>query len=111
MGTSNTITEQEKLNAEFQKYIESQTAVLTGMTTKAKGEIQATIDGYYKAGNWKDAAPLIAGNYMHLSTVSEWNLDNVQKMIDAIRSSIFGAPAPKGSTKADVPASLATNIM
>ncbi|MBD1945428.1 hypothetical protein H6F50_24280 [Coleofasciculus sp. FACHB-712] len=110
MGKSNTIDQQAKLNADFQKYINDQTTALDTMTTKAQGEIQTTIDTYYKKGNWKDAAPLIQGKYEHLTTESEWSLDNVSKMIEALRGAIFGAPAPAGSTAPAQSSDLAANV-
>jgi uncharacterized protein (DUF2164 family) len=111
MGKSNTIDQQAKLNADFQKYIDDRTKVLDDMATKAEAEIQTKIGTYYKNGNWKDAAPLIQGKYQHLSTVSEWSLDNVNKMISALHEAIFGkAPAPEGSTAPTQTSDLAANV-
>jgi hypothetical protein len=111
MGKSNTIEQQAKLNADFQKYIDEQTKVLDEMAAKAEVEIKARIDDYYKQGNWKDAAPLIQGKYQHLSTVSEWSLDSVTKMINALHDAIFGkAPAPDGSKAPAQTSDLAANV-
>jgi hypothetical protein len=99
MGSSNTIEQQTKLNAEFQKYIDDQTAIMNKKSEQAKADIAKAIDTYYTAGKFTDAKPLIAGSYQHLSTFSEWSLQNVEKMITSIRGAIFGGPPPTGSTK------------
>ena len=110
MGKSNTIEQQSKANAAFQTYIDGQTKALDAMTEDALKTIESTIDTYYKKGKWDDAAPLIQGRYQHLATTSEWSLDNVSKMIDALRGAIFGGPAPEGSTKPPVSADLAETV-
>jgi hypothetical protein len=110
MGKSNTIDQQAKLNAAFQDYINTQTAALDKMTQDAEMQIAAMVSSFYKDGNWTDAAPLVKGKYEHLSTVSEWSLDNVSKIIDALKNSIFGAPAPAGSTAPPQPTDLARNV-
>jgi hypothetical protein len=111
MGKSNTIQQQTNLNAEFQDYINTQTANLDKMTQEAQTVIDATIEKFYKAGKWTDAAPLAQGSYQHLTTASEWSLDNVNKIIEALKNSIFGStPAPAGSTVVEQATDLAKNI-
>ncbi|MCU0541243.1 MAG: hypothetical protein MUE44_03540 [Oscillatoriaceae cyanobacterium Prado104] len=110
MGRSNTIDEQAKVNAEFQKYIDEQTANLDRMALEAKTQIAATIDSYYREAKCTDAAPLIQGSYQHLATASEWSLDSLSKMIDSLKNSIFGAPAPEGTTATPQSSELAKNV-
>jgi hypothetical protein len=110
MGTSNSISDQEKLNAEFTSYIDSQTKVLDQLTSDAQTAIDATITTYYQRGGWDDAKPLVAGSYQHLSTASEWSLDSLAKMIDGVRDSIFGKEPPKGTTASPLSGDLATNV-
>lgn len=110
MGKSNTISDQEKLNAQFQSYIDTQTRVLDQLTSGAQVAIDNTIATYYKAGGWSDAKPLVAGSYQHLSTASEWSLDSVSRMIDAVRDSIFGKKPPEGTTMPTLPSDLAANV-
>jgi hypothetical protein len=95
MGTSNTIDQQSKLNAQFQDYINTQTANLNQMIKTGQDDIKSMIDQHYKDSNITDATPLTYGTYQHLTTVSEWNLDSVTKMISAINNAVFGlAPTP-----------------
>lgn len=110
MGRSNTIDEQAKLNVEFQKYIDDQTANLDRMSQDAKTQIAATIESYYQEAKCTDAAPLIQGSYQHLATTSEWSLDSLSKMIDSVKNSIFGAPAPEGSTATPQSSALVKNV-
>lgn len=97
MGKSNTIDEQARQNAEFQTYIDEQTAALSKTLNDAKGTLDAQIEEYYAKGGWGDAKPLVSGTYQHVSTTSEWSLDSVAKMVDDLKGSLFGGPAPKGS--------------
>ncbi|MBF2017344.1 MAG: hypothetical protein IGS23_19495 [Rivularia sp. T60_A2020_040] len=42
---------------------------------------------------------LAKGDYQHVTTLSEWSLDSVSKMINSIQGAIFGkSSTPKGST-------------
>jgi hypothetical protein len=108
MGTSNTIEQQKKLNNAFVEYIADQTKQLDKMTADAESEIGTRTEAYFKAGKWDDAAPLIRGRYEHLTTASEWSLDNVSKMIDALRNAMFGrSSTPNGSTVTKDPGVLA----
>ena len=90
MGSSHTLEQQAKENTEFQEYVEKQTAHLAVTATTAQTAMNAEMDAFYKKGGWTDAKPLTSGSYQHQATASEWSLDHVTKMIDAVRGAVFG---------------------
>lgn len=100
MGKSKTIEQQLDTNEEFQKYIDSMTVKMDTNVSKISSELDSMIDKHYKS--YDDAQPLLEGKYQHLSTVSEWSLASVQKLINACRNSIFGQVTPDGSSKNNI---------
>jgi hypothetical protein len=64
----------------------------------AKRDIAEDVKKHYST--YTDRVQLLQGSYSHLTTVSEWGLDNVNKMITSIKDSLFGIKAPpQGTTK------------
>src|SRR5437899_758776 len=106
MGSSHTLEQQAKENTEFQEYVEKQTAHLAVTATTAQTAMNAEMDAFYKKGGWTDAKPLTSGSYQHQATASEWSLDHVTKMIDAVRGAVFGGP-PAPPAQPDPNAALA----
>jgi hypothetical protein len=98
MGTSNTLEKQAKENERFQKYVEAETAHLSKTAGEAQTAMGAEMEAFYKKGGWSDAKPLTSGSYQHQATASDWSLDHVTKMIEAVRGAVFGGPpAPSQS--------------
>jgi hypothetical protein len=111
MGKSPTIQDQAEKNKEFQDYIDGQSKALQAMVTSAMNDTASTIQKYYSDSKIDDATSLISGQYYHLSTITEWSLDNVSKIIDAVQSSVFGkTPAPTGSTANTQSSEVSTNL-
>lgn len=98
MGHSNTIDQQTKANAEFQKYVDAQTAALDGFVTQAQADIAKSIEDYYTKGGWNDAKPLISGTYQHVTTTSEWSLQAVADMISKLQTTMFGGAPTQGAS-------------
>ncbi len=101
MGKSNSIEQQQKSNKAFQEYVNAMNKDMEEHVGKTSKELDALVEVHYKP--FPDKASLLEGRYSHLSTVSEWSLASVQKMIASCRDAIFGAPAPAGSKKEDKP--------
>lgn len=101
MGSSNTIEQQSKLNAEFKKYIDEQTAAMQATLDSCKTELTALVKKTFSDANITDSLLLIGGQYQHLQTMSEWSLDHVTDMIGTIKNTIFGGPTPTGSKAGD----------
>jgi len=104
VGVAPTIDDLAKKNAAFQKYIDDQSKAMNTASTTAKADMDQLIKQFYQQGNWDDAKPFISGSYQHLTTAESWSLDNVSKMIDAIRGAVFGGSAtPPAQNPANVP--------
>ncbi len=101
MGSSNTIEQQSKLNADFQKYVDEQTTAMQATLNGCKTELTALVKKTFGDANITDSLLLIGGQYQHLQTLSEWSLEHVTDMIGTIKNTIFGGPTPKGSKAAD----------
>ena len=99
MGHSNSIAEQSKANAEFEKYITDTNADLDKQAAAAWTTIHDNIAAHYAPFS-NESIEIAKGSYKHVTTLSEWSLDNVSKMIKTIQGAIFGTTAQNvpGST-------------
>lgn len=97
MGKSNTIQEQQKVNQEFQKYIEEMTKNMEQRQNALSGQLDEMEKSHYE--KFSDKALLVEGKYSHLTTVSEWSLKSVNAIIDACTKALFGdkKTPPEGS--------------
>lgn len=108
MGRSNSIEQQQKSNAEFQAYVDSMNADLEKRVDIEAKKIDGLIEEHYKL--YPDKAELLLGSYRHLSTVSEWSLDSVNKILDGCRKAIFGAAPPQGAKSDKAPVEVSASI-
>ncbi len=97
MGRSNSIAEQAEKNQKFQEYLAAQQKAMEEHVAKSQKDIDAAVKKHYTP--YPDDALLLAGQYSHLSTVSEWSADSLNTVLDSVKGSLFGKPVPAGSTK------------
>lgn len=98
MGHSNSIEEQAKKNAEFENYLKQMESNLSDRANNAWEQVNKDITDHYSKFNG-ESFELAKGDYQHVTTLSEWSLDSVSKMINSIQGAIFGkSSSPKGST-------------
>jgi hypothetical protein len=82
---------------------------MQGHVEDAKKDIGNEVKSHYST--YTDRVQLLQGSYSHLTTVSEWSLDGVNKMIDAIKDALFGKKAtPAGTEKEKVSESTSKSI-
>ncbi|MEG3861175.1 hypothetical protein [Microcoleus sp. herbarium12] len=89
MGRSNAIEDQTKKNQEFQAYLNQMENDLQKRADKAWEAINKDVTEHYSKYN-NEFFDLAKGEYKHLTTLSEWSLDNVNRMIDSIQGALFG---------------------
>ena len=95
MGQSNSIQEQQQKNLEFQAYINEMNQNMEQHLLALSSELKGMEDTHYFT--FPDRTLLIEGRYSHLTTLSEWSLRSISKIIDSCSKAIFGAVAPNGS--------------
>ena len=97
MGQSNSIQEQQEKNQEFQAYINEMNQNMDQRLIALSNDLRGMEDTHYSS--FPDRTLLIEGRYSHLTTLSEWSLRSISKIIDSCSKAIFGAIAPNGSQK------------
>lgn len=97
MGQSNSIQEQQEKNQEFQAYINEMNQNMDQRLIALSNDLRGMEDTHY--ASFPDRTLLIEGRYSHLTTLSEWSLRSISKIIDSCSKAIFGAIAPNGSQK------------
>lgn len=100
MGRSKSIKEQQESNKEFQEYVEAMNKNMEVHMGKTSCALDGMVTTHY--AQFSDKALLIEGRYSHLTTMSEWSLDSVAKIVESCRNAIFGKPAPDGAKKNNV---------
>lgn len=109
MGKSKSIAKQQKLNKEFQQYIDEMSSNMDQRQEALGKELEAMEEEHYK--QYPDKAILIDGNYSHLTTMSEWTLKSVESIIDSCSKAIFGADTPEGSEKEKTSEEVSKSVM
>lgn len=97
MGKSKSIEKQQKLNKQFQNYINEMTADMDKYQQKAGEQLDSMIVKHYEP--YKDRASLMEGQYQHLSTLSEWSLKSVNQIIQSCSNALFHNKNVDGTEK------------
>lgn len=95
MGKSKSIEEQQKVNLQFQKYIDEMSNNMKSKQDEMSKKLDELIVNHYKS--FTDKALLQEGAYSHLTTTSEWSLDSVNQIIDFCCKSLFGGKSFNGT--------------
>lgn len=106
MGQSKSIEQLAQKNEAFQKFIQDMRRDLDAELEKQKAVVKGLVEAYRK--DFGDEVMVLEGTFAHQTTVSEWSLDAVNKMIDACRNAILGGPAPEGIAKGEDAKNIAT---
>lgn len=108
MGKSNSIEKQQKSNKAFEEYITAMNADMEKHLGKTSDTLDGMVKNHYEL--FPDKAMLMEGRYSHLTTLSEWSLASVDKIIDGCRGAIFGKKAPAGTEKSETPTEVSVSI-
>lgn len=89
MGKSQNIAQLVQQNQSYQDYLQKLQDDLVAKSNKYDSDMKDAIEKYYKDNNW-NKEDFISGKNADFMQESDWSLDNVQTIINAIASSIFG---------------------
>ena len=99
MGSSPSIQDMKAKNEEFQAYLSSIQQDLDTKTSAAMKQMQANITNFYATNNYTDAKIMVQGQNSEFMHETEFSLENVKKVVDAISAAVFSKkPAPDGAT-------------
>lgn len=101
MGQSKSIEELAAADQAFVKYMNDRRKEITETRGATRKEMDAAIEKFYKDGKWDDRKPVCTAEYVDVQNVSEWSLDNVNKILDAVGGAIFGSKNPPPGLKLD----------
>lgn len=102
MGKGPKVEELAQEDADFRKYLEQIRGEVEADQAHGIKELEKIIDQYYTDGGWS-YKPLMQLNALEVQQVSEWSLDNVSKILGAVRDAIFGDSAPPAGTEIEKP--------
>jgi hypothetical protein len=89
MGKSQNIAQMVQQNQSYQDYLQKLQDDLISKSKKYESDMKDSIEKYYKDNKW-NKEDFISGKNADFMQESDWSLDNVQNIINAIASSIFG---------------------
>ena len=111
MGKSQSISDMEKQNNEFAKYIQIANANLVKNSAADKKEFLNSIKQYYADTPKDDQHILTQGEHKDFQQMNEFSLDSINKTIEGISKSLFGGMLPpKGSSLGEDAAQLAKDV-
>lgn len=89
MGKSQNIAQLVQQNQSYQDYLQKLQDDLISKSKKYESDMKDALEKFYKDNNW-EKEDFISGQNADFMQESDWSLDNVQSIISAIASSIFG---------------------
>jgi hypothetical protein len=99
MGKSATIEDLQKNDAAFRTYLDGIEKDLATQSDAAQQKMRTDIDDFYTKNGYDDAKRFTDGKNVDFMHQSEFTMDNLKKVIDAVSSAVFaGAQPPAGST-------------
>ncbi|BAY11995.1 hypothetical protein [Calothrix sp. NIES-2098] len=102
MGHSPSIDELRDQDRKFRQYLDELLDDINKKAADVRNQVNETISKHYSSGGWDDAKPFLDGENVDVQHVKDWSLDNVTKIIGAVKDAIFGtAPPPPGAKVAD----------
>jgi hypothetical protein len=90
MGKSQSIQQMESKEDEYRAYLTKIQEQLNQRANTAEKDMDDHISAFYKENNY-DKINFVSGKNSDFMQSSEWSLDNVKKIIDAISKAVFGA--------------------
>lgn len=87
MGKSRSLEDQAKVNRSFFNYMQEQEQLMNASVAEAEKNVGADVAKF--ARSYDDLQLLAKKQYQHFSTLSEWSLDAISKMIDSIANTFF----------------------
>lgn len=109
MGRGPTIEELAEKEEAFRKYLDQIRADLEKDKQKDIDDLKNIIDNFYQDGGWS-FQPLMQTDKVEVQQVSAWSLDNVTKMMMAVRDAIFGNSTPPDGVSIEKPQSFANAL-
>jgi len=98
MGKSPSIQSLESQDDAFRAYLQEQETQLQSKSGSVDAELQAKINEFYTNGGYTDGVDVVSGQNFDFMLDSEFSLDNLKTMIEAISSAVFaGGLAPPGA--------------
>ncbi|WP_353815616.1 hypothetical protein [Agromyces sp. SYSU T00266] len=94
MGSTQGIQDKAKQDKEFEEWLAEKSKALEEQLKKTEGELEQEIEKYYAEGGWDDAKPYISGVLIDTLNSKEWSLDNVNRILSSVQSSMFGGTKP-----------------
>jgi hypothetical protein len=99
MGKSPSIQDLEAKENDFRAYLAQLEQELAQKSANVGAQMATTISAFYTNNNYTDAKDIVSGQNYDFMHSSEFSLDNMKAIIDAISKAVFaGAPAPSGAT-------------
>jgi hypothetical protein len=110
MGQGPTIQELAEKDKEFRKYLAQINDEVQVDKTRDIDSLKEKMAEFYKEGGWDDHKPIMQLEKVEVQQVSSWSLDNVTKMISAVKDAIFGNSVPPEGVKIEKPAELLQSV-
>lgn len=99
MGKSPSIADLQAKDDAFNAYLTNLEADLSKKASAAEQQMQADITAFYTTNGYDDAKDFTSGSNTDFMHESEFSLDNLKNVIDAISKAVFsGAAVPTGAT-------------
>jgi len=99
MGQSKSIEELAASDQKFQDFLDEKRKTLEEKTAATRKQMDADIEKFYADGKWDDRKPVASAAYYDVQIVSEFSLDNISKIMQAISGAIFGSNNVPAGTK------------
>lgn len=98
MGHSPSIAQMQEKEKEFKTYLDGLEADLKAKAAGQAQDLQTEIDKFYSDNKYDDAVGLVSGSNVDFQHQSDFTMDNLKKVIDAISSAVFsGAGLDQGT--------------
>ncbi|MCG2616168.1 hypothetical protein LZZ85_17860 [Terrimonas sp. NA20] len=110
MGQGPTIQELADKDTEFRKYLAQINDEVQADKTRDIDSLKEKMTEFYKEGGWNDHKPIMQLDKVEVQQVSSWSLDNVTKMITAVKDAIFGNSEPPDGVQIEKPAELLQSV-
>jgi len=97
MGKGPTIEELAERDDEFRAYLKQIRSEVEADKAKDLAVLKTDVEDYYTAGGWS-YKPFLQMDALEVQQVSTWSLDNISKILEAVRDAIFGESDPPPDT-------------
>lgn len=99
MGKSPSIADLEAKDNAFRDYLNNLETQLNQQAATAKTEMEASITKFYADNKYDDAKAFVSGQNTDFMHTSEFSMQNVKNVIDAISAAVFaGSAVPPGTS-------------